>query len=616
MFPYIIAVLLAVSSPDTTIRNDNPVELDPITVIGKRSETRLSKTVNSTIVINPEKIKNITTDNLLTSLDQSDASLTISKTSPYGFGLGSSGHGKINIRGLGFSPNRGALVLIDGRPDIAGLFGHPLPDTYRQAGLYEAEILKGSSSTLYGSNAIGGVMNLQSFYRPDLNRYTNLKIATGSFDTYQTVAQHSQKFGKVIAAGWYEYLESDNHRINNEYFNRSGGIRLQFVELKNWNLFMTGRFSSFDFNDPGRVDSLGQTLDERKSWGDIIRTGATLGADYRTRDYSLSLRLYNSYGEHSFSDGFNSVDRNNGVDLFGRINEIGSSAVALSGGLSINLLGGSAYNGTTFINQGDFSETEKAAHFQLEKKIGNLLNLVAGGRYIDHNRYDGHFVYQFGAVISPDNIGSFKLSYGTSYRNPTVNESQLFLTSNSESLQPEEGRFFEIGYFKALNRFSFETAFFYREGENLITTLPNPTPPPMVKFQNSGSYYHNGVETKFKYFEKKFSLEASYAYLNQDDYNLSVPKHKFVLTGLYEFNQDISLSANLISAFETASELEGEKVILDNYAIVNLDFKYNLPNLIKINFELNNLLDKSYQTVAGYPQAGRYFKISFNKEIL
>ena len=89
---------------------------------------------------------------------------------------------QVAARGLGFAPNRGTLVLIDGRPEIAGLFGHPLPDTYRKAGIYSAALVKGGASTLYGSNAIAGVLDMTSFYRPDLDRYTNLELNGGSFD--------------------------------------------------------------------------------------------------------------------------------------------------------------------------------------------------------------------------------------------------------------------------------------------------------------------------------------------------------------------------------------------------------------------------------------------------
>ena len=602
---YALLLLLLTAAPiDSAPVLDTLVEIDPIVVLGQRTPQHLSKIVNSAISVPAEKIRQSSTDNIIEHLTTGNASITSSAVAGVGYGLGPKGQGKLLIRGLGFAPNKGTLVMIDGRPDIAGLFGHPLPDTYRRAGLYSAELVKGAASTLYGSNAVAGVLDLTSFYRPDLDRYTHAELSGGRFDTFNGLVQHSQRFDGTTVAGWYEYVESDNQRPNSRYFNRSGGIRVQRDNLGGFNLFVTAKYSSFDFADPGVV------YQPQRTTGDIQRMGMTVGLDRDTRQVQLSARLYSSYGEHAFSDGFNSVDRNNGLQVYARTRaDLGESILFLSGAFSANYLGGSAHDGTPFIRGGDFHEYEYAGHLQAEARYRDWMNLTAGGRYISHERHDGHWVYQLGAVVSPGEYGSLKLSVATAYRNPTINESQLFIISNGSSLKPEEGNFYEVGYFNRLgSHLSVETAVFWRDGDNLIATVANPAPPPAVVFANTGSYSHSGWEATVRYFANRLSIAPSFIHLNQDTYNSSVPEERFAVTADWQTN-DLRLAVDAVAAFRTHSDSLGAGVVLDDYFVVNTSAGLRLTNVLGLKGRIENLFDTDYELVHGYPMPGITFRL-------
>ncbi|RME30680.1 MAG: hypothetical protein D6800_01660, partial [Candidatus Zixiibacteriota bacterium] len=116
--PLLFVLALTVNS-DTTLHANDPVELDPIVVVGQRQPVRLSRAVNSSIHLSPRKIAAAPEENLLDYLAATNASITVTSVNGVGYGLGPRGQGKLLIRGLGFSPNRGTLVLTDGRPDIA-----------------------------------------------------------------------------------------------------------------------------------------------------------------------------------------------------------------------------------------------------------------------------------------------------------------------------------------------------------------------------------------------------------------------------------------------------------------------------------------------------------------
>ncbi len=596
--------LTLMTVPETAPETDTTaIELDPIIVVGQREGGRLSRIVNSGFSVTPEEVRESQQPNVISKLAAGHAAVSISSARAAGFGLGTAGHGKLLIRGLGFSPNRGTLVLIDGRPDIAGLFGHPLPDTYRRAGTRSIDLVKGGSSMLYGSNAIAGVLNIESFYRPDLDHYSNIELTTGSFHTHNAVVQHSRKIGDAVVAGWYEYIESDNERASSDYANRSGGFRAQLTRGTDWSMFLSGKYSSFNFADPG------PTFAPSLSSGDIERLGTTLGADLDRDRVAASLRTYVSYGEHAFSDGFSSIDRNLGIDLFGRYRLAqGADRFSISGGLSANRLSGSAQDGTAFILGGDKANNELAAHLQLETTLRDRYTLIAGGRYVDHDQYGGHFVYQVGAVARWARYGSFKASVATAYRNPTINEAQLFRISSPGQLEPEEGTFYEVGYFNRLNdRLSIEGTVFWREGDNLIATASAPGQAPPVRFQNVGSYSHSGWEATLRFVDGPWVVRPSFMHLNQDDYNLSVPEDKLVIAGEYD-QRPLAVEFQAVAAFSTRSDSLGTPVVLDDYLTINLGHRYFLNEHLILNLHIDNLFDAEYETVAGYPMPGITFR--------
>lgn len=91
-------------------------------------------------------------------LSQHVPGLFVTQKGITGFGVSAGAAGTVNIRGVG-SGNK-VLMLFDGQPQWAGVFGHSLPDTYVASDVERVEVIRGPGSLLYGSNAMGGVVNI------------------------------------------------------------------------------------------------------------------------------------------------------------------------------------------------------------------------------------------------------------------------------------------------------------------------------------------------------------------------------------------------------------------------------------------------------------------------
>jgi len=108
--------------------------------------------------ISAEEIEKSTETSLLPVLAAKVPGLFVSERGFAGYGISGGSAGAVNIRGVG--QGNKVLFMIDGQPQWAGVFGHSLADSYVANGVERVEVVKGPSSLLYGSNAMGGSVNI------------------------------------------------------------------------------------------------------------------------------------------------------------------------------------------------------------------------------------------------------------------------------------------------------------------------------------------------------------------------------------------------------------------------------------------------------------------------
>ena len=135
-------------------------ELDPLVITGTRITRQKSEIPASISVISRQQIDDSREVNILPVLANRVPGLFVNQRNMVGYGVGPNSGGNISIRGVSGSPNTQVLMLIDGQPQFMGIFGHPISDAYTSSDIERVEVIRGPGSILYGSNAMGGAINL------------------------------------------------------------------------------------------------------------------------------------------------------------------------------------------------------------------------------------------------------------------------------------------------------------------------------------------------------------------------------------------------------------------------------------------------------------------------
>ena len=154
------------------------VQLDEVVVTGSKVEISRKVVPISVSQISKQEIENTGNINVLTTLNTYVPGIFVTQRNVLGFGVSTGGSGGMTLRGIGGAPNTEILVLIDGHPQYQGIFGHPLPDAYVASDVAKVEIIRGPGSFLYGSNAMGGVINI-------ITRKNNKEGISGSVSNFK-----------------------------------------------------------------------------------------------------------------------------------------------------------------------------------------------------------------------------------------------------------------------------------------------------------------------------------------------------------------------------------------------------------------------------------------------
>ena len=214
------------------------------------------------------------------------------------------------------------LVAIDGVPQYMGLMGHPIADVCHSMMAESVEVLRGASSVLYGSNAMGGVINIVTQKMQQDGVEDNIELSYGSFNTLQSAITNRIKSGRFSSSAGVTYNRTDGHRADMGFEQIGGNLNLAYDISSNWNISASGQVTHFNASNPGSVTEPIIDNDSR-----ITRYASTLSVKNNYEKTSGAINLFYSAGRHRINDGysageeplgyrFNSRDEMWGVSIF------------------------------------------------------------------------------------------------------------------------------------------------------------------------------------------------------------------------------------------------------------------------------------------------------------
>ncbi|MFA7358409.1 MAG: TonB-dependent receptor plug domain-containing protein, partial [Bacteroidales bacterium] len=173
-------VLLPISyllAENGAVYPDTSLQISPVTIVSNKPAN-----LANVSRIGLETIENRYETSVLSLLSEEVPGLFTTQRGLMGYGVAGGAAGTINIRGLGGSPSSQVLMLIDGQPQYMGLMGHPLADTYLASMAEQVTVNRGPASVLYGSNALGGTININTT-TPRQGIHNKAQVMYGSYNS-------------------------------------------------------------------------------------------------------------------------------------------------------------------------------------------------------------------------------------------------------------------------------------------------------------------------------------------------------------------------------------------------------------------------------------------------
>lgn len=204
----------------------------PTATVTAPAKTKVELLPLDVTMINSETIERSAETSLLPIMVSNVPGLFVTERGFMGYGVSGGSAGAVNIRGVG--QGNKVLFLIDGQPQWAGVFGHSLPDTYVTNGVERVEVVKGPSSLLYGSNAMGGSVNIITRRQTRDGVFGSARAMFGSFSTQKFAVSTGVKKGKFSATVAGQVDRSNGNREGSEFWLANEFMQVQYDASDNW----------------------------------------------------------------------------------------------------------------------------------------------------------------------------------------------------------------------------------------------------------------------------------------------------------------------------------------------------------------------------------------------
>ena len=580
---------------------EEEVKLDEIVVTAARIEEPVGETTSGVTLIEGKDIQKMNVD-FVPDVFRKIPELHV---------IQNGGTGKVTSVLLRGGSSSHTLVMIDGIRVNSTTTGSFDFSGITVADIERIEIVKGPQSTIYGSEAMAGVINIIT-KKGEGRPKAGVSLESGSFGTYNP---------SLAVSGTYKITD---YRLTGNYFSTDGisaakngaerdSYRNAFVSGKfgikpseNVEIEVTGRYSydrseldGFDFFGRKAVDDL--NFVQRGHHALLSGKGMLHLSDMWDQIISVS-RARDSLTFRDPDTAFNNTE------MVTSINTIDWQHV-FSPAEYYSIVAGLEYREEKGENPG-FDESLDNYALYLSNKLKlfrKSLVVTAGARYDDRDTSGTKATYRFGAVYTVPLVGAIiRASYGTGFRAPALNE-LFFPFYGNRNLKPEETTSWEIGISKDLfeNRVHLSITYFDQEYENLITTNPM-----TFTAANVEEATVKGLEASLLLaVNDHVSIKTGYTYLDTEDRQTGKqlplrPQDKLNLA------VDVSIKDfTVIADYTFVGERFDSSVkrTLSSYSIVTMSSSYKASKGLTLFARIENLLDEDYEETGSFGTPGFSF---------
>ncbi len=613
-----------------TLKSTN---LDEVIVTANKVAQKQSQTGKVVTVITHEQIEKSSGKTVAQLLNE-QAGITING-SLNNLGTNQS----LYVRGAG---NGKTLILLDGIPvndpsQIAGDFDLNL---FSINDVERIEICKGAQSTLYGSDAIAGVVNIITV-KKDVSKPFNVKasIGAGNRNTSKQSLQLYGKAGKFIYTSRFSKLKTDgfsaayDSSANGKNFDKDGydgtatNGSVLYQATKDFSIKAFTQFSQYTANiDAGvfvdkrnyttfsksHISGLGINLKKEKYTvvGNYQYTKANRVIDDNASipgAISYSLNQYNATAQ--FAELYTSIKLAKGFTLL-----VGGDYRYASFFSSYNSLSQFGPYNTAFA---DTSMNQVAAYASLAYNSKHF-NVELGGRYNKHSRYGDNYTYTFNPSYIISNSYRVFGSIATSFKAPTLY--QLYAgpsIGGNPNLSPETSINYEVGVQQQTTNLKNRIVFFYRDLTNGIDYSSIASNGYPTGYFNFASQKVKGIEYEVSVSPtKKLTITGNYTFLAGEEATqsritfkdttyttlLRRPQHNINIIAGYQFTKAlyVSVSGKYVSARQDVGGYKKADIGLDSYVIFGAYADYTLNENIKFFADAQNLTNKQFYDIRGF----------------
>lgn len=600
---FVCAVVFSAHGMAGAENADSVRVLDELVVTGTNNVVPQKLLPYTVSVVDSRQLEATGQTQVLSAISGMVPSLFVSQRSIFGFGVSNGGSGHIKLRGVGGDRASAVLMMVDGQPQFAGIYSHHIADFYDKEYVERVEVLRGPGSVLYGSNAMAGTINVITKNAREDGVKTTLQSQYGSYNTWLSSVTNTVRHGRFSSLVSLSYNRTDGTVDNFDFKQADGYGKIGYDFSDKWSAYVDYTLMNFRGNDP-----IYPTLSNPEST-DIYRQNITRGeaAATVTNSYgavSGTARVYYNYGNHFVDDPrhFHSKDDRLGVILYenfkpwrGASATVGFDFDSYSGEIPVS--GGNSHTEGSMSTISRKTIVEYSPYVTLSQMFfDNLLNVNAGLRMANSDKFDSQWIPQFGFSVNPGSAWTLKGNLAMGYRNPSFRELYLYRMANPD-LQPEKMMNYELSAAKSFSRyFSAELTAYYSKGDNMIQTVDQ-------KNQNTGRFINKGIELSARSHPlDNLWLTVTYSYLDTSLDNLvGAPKNQYYLGVDWKPWKFLGIGADLKGV---GGLYVAETVRNQNYALLNLKVTWDICRYVSVFTRLENITDARYTINRGYEMPG------------